>query len=132
MAAVEQTPMQTSSSRVAIAASLIIAALPLSCTRVAYPGPRRPNESVATVQPDGTMLYEIDRVVVPEELARRRVDFQLSPGRHVIGIAVHDYHHGFLVHRLVYSTGVKICLEAEAGRTYLARALVEGQRWKPE
>jgi hypothetical protein len=78
------------------------------------------------------MLYEIDGAEVPEELARRRVDFQLSPGRHVIGIAVHDYHHGFLARRLVYSTGVKICLEAEAGRTYLARALVEGQRWQPE
>jgi hypothetical protein len=117
---------------VPITASLVIALLSLSCTRVAYPGPRLPNESVATVQPDRTMLYEIDGAEVPEELARRRVDFQLSPGRHVIGIAVHDYHHGFLARRLVYSTGVKICLEAEAGRTYLARALVEGQRWQPE
>ena len=89
-------------------------------------------ESVATVQPDRTILCEIDGVGVPEELARRRVDFQLSPGRHMIGIAVHDYQRGFLARRLVYSTGVKICLEAEAGRTYLARSLVEGQRWKPE
>lgn len=88
-------------SPLARSVALVIASLPLSCTRVAYPGPRLPNESVATVQPEKTMLYEIDGVVVPEKLARRRVDFQLSPGRHVIGIAVHDYHHGFMVQRLL-------------------------------
>ncbi|HVR64874.1 MAG TPA: hypothetical protein VMU50_23410 [Polyangia bacterium] len=54
----------------------------------------------AKAQPEKTMLW--------------RVDFQLSPGRQAIGIAVHDYHHGFMVQRLVYSTGVKICLEAAA------------------
>ena len=41
---------------VPVAASLVTALLPLSCTRVAYPGPRLPNESVATVQPDRTGL----------------------------------------------------------------------------
>jgi hypothetical protein len=80
--------------RLRLTLNLLFALLPLSCARIAYPGPRLPNELVAIVQPDKTMLYEIDGVVVPEELARRRVDFQLSPGRHVIGIAVHDYRHG--------------------------------------
>ncbi len=106
---------------------LSAALLGSACTTALYTGPRRSSSEVATLLSDSSMISEVDGVKTPYS-GGNFAEYEVLPGEHSVGVMLNDVSgNGRWYSDELY----RICLKAEAGKSYRVQIERHGSQWRP-
>jgi hypothetical protein len=105
-----------------------------SCTTRLYPGPKRPDIEVATIEADGMTIVAVDEQRAPSGVGPSRYD--VAAGMHSVSVRLNDDHPVFAGsaaggHR-TSDNALAVCFLARGKHTYLVRPAYSGRLWQPE
>jgi hypothetical protein len=102
-------------------------------TTVMYPGPRRPAHEIAVLTNEDTAIDVLDGQELFHVHSQNAARYEVLPGRHLLGISVFDvkvYPGGYGDIERSPNT-IFVCLDAEAGHTYVIGYEGRGVSWRP-
>lgn len=128
----ETRPTLPPAARAPLHLALLASVAITACTTAMYSGPRRPEAQIAVIYSRDTRINYVDRKWVRDDLwAGSKAKYELLPGRHSVGISLEKRQYKVIYTKVQYSKTIVLCFDAEAGRRYLALALLDGGRWIP-
>jgi hypothetical protein len=102
-------------------------------TTVMYPGPRRPAQEVAVLTNDDTAIDVLDGQEFMHLHSQNNARYEVLPGRHRLGVSVFavSANPGGYGDIERSPTTIFVCLDAEAGHTYVVGYEGRGAGWRP-
>lgn len=103
------------------------ALLASACTTAMYNGPRLPPSELAVLASDDSAISEIDYVKAPYS-GGNFGKYEVLPGEHAVGVRLNK---SMATFRYYSHALYRVCLDAEAGKTYRVKIEMRGSLWRP-
>jgi hypothetical protein len=104
------------------------------CTARLYPGPKRPDAEVATLETDGMTIVAVDEQRAQPGIGPSR--YEILAGMHSVSVRLNDDHPVFAGSaaggRRSSEDALAVCFRARGEHTYLLRPVYSGPTWRPE
>jgi hypothetical protein len=105
-----------------------------ACTARLYPGPKRPDAEVATLETDGMTIVAVDDQRADPGVGPSR--YEVLAGMHAVSVRLNDSHPVFSGsaaggHR-VSDNALAVCFRARGQHAYLLRPVYAGAAWRVE
>src|SRR5689334_6296016 len=107
---------------------LALAVLAAGCTTIAYEGSPRPDNEIAVIESDRTLVSTIDGKEVAYS-GGNFATFKVLPGEHTVGVTLNDIK---ATPRRTSKKPLLVTFRADAGKAYVTRPVYDGGLWRPE
>jgi hypothetical protein len=103
-----------------------------ACTTALYKGPKRPSAEVAVLGAQETVIERVDSVQLGDSTSGSYARYEVLPGPHELSISLNRATPGFDYQNAERMRPVVVRVALQAGHSYTAHALVNGEQWEAQ